>query len=144
MYQIKFAQSEKEIGDCWEVVHLLRPHLDNKEAYIRQVKEMKEDGYHMLYIAGAGSSCDAAAFAGYRNLHSLHGGRYIYIDDLCTLPAYRGKGYAGALLDYIQQLARETNKTGVVLDSGFQLNDAHRLYLNKGYKLSAHHFSLRF
>ncbi len=142
MYQVKFAQSEKEIGNCWEVARILRPYLDNKEAYIRQVKEMKEEGYHMLYIAG--STDDAAAFAGYRNLYTLYANRFIYVDDLCTLPGYRGKGYAGALLDYIQQLARETNKTGVVLDSGFQMNDAHRLYLNKGYKLSAHHFMLRF
>jgi GNAT superfamily N-acetyltransferase len=62
------------------------------------------------------------------------------VDDLCTLPEFRGKGYAGALLDYIHQLAKETGKTCVVLDSGFQLHPAHRLYLNKGYVLSAHHF----
>jgi len=141
MYQIKFAQCEKEIGDCWEVVSLLRPHLESKAAYIKQVKEMQEDGYHMLYIA---ENDQVAAFAGYRNMHSLHGGRFIYVDDLCTLPAHRGKGYAGALLDYVRQLAMDTGKKAVVLDSGFPLHDAHRLYLNKGFKLSAHHFSMKF
>jgi len=140
MHQVKFAQSEKEINDCWEVVQTLRPHL-NQDHYLQQVKEMQQEGYHMLYIAGKDK---VAAFAGYRNLYNLLFGRFIYVDDLCTLPEYRGKGHAGALLDYVKALAKETNKTAVVLDSGFQLNDAHRLYLNKGYKLSAHHFMLKF
>jgi GNAT superfamily N-acetyltransferase len=140
MHQIKFAQGEKEIAACWDVVHTLRPHLV-QENYLQQVNEMQQEGYHMLYVA---EKDKVAAFAGYRNLYSLFAGRFIYVDDLCTLPEYRGKGYAGALLDYIKALAKETNKAAVVLDSGFQLNDAHRLYLNKGYKLSAHHFMLKF
>lgn len=140
MHPVKFAQSEKEINACWEVVHTLRPHLEKKD-YLQQVKDMQQEGYHMLYIA---DNDTVAAFAGYRNLYSLFAGRFIYVDDLCTLPAFRGKGYAGALLDYIHALARETGKTSVILDSGFTLHDAHRLYLNKGFRLAAHHFSLKF
>jgi GNAT superfamily N-acetyltransferase len=136
MYQIRYAQSEKEIAACWDVVSTLRPHLV-KNDFVRQVNEMQQEGYHLLCLT---EKDKVAAFAGYRNLYSLYAGRFIYVDDLCTLPEFRGKGYAGALLDYIHQLAKETGKTSVVLDSGFQLHDAHRLYLNKGYKLSAHHF----
>jgi GNAT superfamily N-acetyltransferase len=136
MYQIRYAQSEKEIADCWDVVNTLRPHLV-KDNYLQQVKEMQQEGYHMLYLS---ENNKVAAFAGYRNICSLHAGKFIYVDDLCTLPEFRSKGYAGALLDYIHQLAKETGKTSVVLDSGFQLHPAHRLYLNKGYVLSAHHF----
>ena len=136
MHQIRYAQSEKEIAGCWEVVSTLRPHLV-KDDYVQQVKEMQQEGYQLLYLTDKDK---VAAFAGYRNLHNLFAGRFIYVDDLCTLPEFRGKGYAGALLDYIHQLAKETGKTSVVLDSGFQLHDAHRLYLNKGYFLSAHHF----
>src|ERR1044072_9148764 len=113
MHQVKFAQSEKEINACWEVVQTLRPHL-NQDHYLQQVKEMQQEGYHMLYIA---EKDKVAAFAGYRNLYSLYAGRFIYVDYLCTLREYRGKGHAGALLDYIKALAKETNKTGVVLDS---------------------------
>jgi predicted GNAT family acetyltransferase len=50
------------------------------------------------------------AFAGFRNMHMLHSGKIIYIDDLSTLPQYRGKGYAGKLLDYLHNLAVETGK----------------------------------
>jgi hypothetical protein len=31
----------------------------------------------------------------------------------------------------------------VHLDTGFSRHDAHRLYLNKGFKLSCHHMSLQ-
>lgn len=139
MHQIRFAQSEKEIASCWDVVSTLRPHLV-KEHFVQQIKEMQEEGYQLLYLP---EKDKVAAFAGYRNLHSLYHGKFIYVDDLCTLPEFRGKGYAGALLDYIHLLARDTDKSAVVLDSGFTLHDAHRLYLNKGYKLSAHHFIFR-
>jgi len=144
MSAIRFAQSEKEIEQCWEVVYCLRPHLQ-KDQYVQQVKEMQQEGYQLLYIAVTEQqTTKVAAIAGFRNMYMLAGGKIIYIDDLSTLPEYRGKGYAGQLLDYIHQLARETGKAAVHLDSGYQRNDAHRLYLNKGYKLAAHHFSLIF
>lgn len=144
MSAIKYAQSEKEIEQCWEAVQCLRPHLQ-KDQYMQQVREMQQEGYQLLYITAIEKETEkVAAIAGYRNMHMLAGGKIIYIDDLSTLPAYRGKGYGGQLLDYIHQLARETGKAAVHLDSGYLRNDAHRPYLNKGYELAAHHFSLIF
>ncbi len=140
MSTIRFAQSEKEIEQCWEAVYCLRPHLQ-QEQYVQQVKEMQQEGYQLLYITDQETG-RVAAIAGFRNMYMLAGGKIIYIDDLSTLPEYRGKGYGGQLLDYIHQLARKTGKAAVHLDSGYVRNDAHRLYLNKGYKLAAHHFSL--
>jgi hypothetical protein len=52
-----------------------------------------------------------------------------------------GKGYAGALLDWIFAKAKELHCDQVHLDSGYQRHDAHRLYLKKGMKLACHHFS---
>ncbi|MFT3823854.1 MAG: GNAT family N-acetyltransferase [Chitinophagaceae bacterium] len=141
MSQIRYVQNDHDIEKCWQVVYALRPHLQ-KENYVQQVKEMEQEGYRMLYIAETVNGEEiAVAFAGYRNMQMLYCGKIIYIDDLSTLPEFRGKGYAGALLDYIHQLAKETGKDAVHLDSGYQRNDAHRLYLNKGYKLASHHFS---
>ena len=74
-------------------------------------------------------------------MQMLYSGEIIYIDDLSTLPEYRGKGYAGTLLDYLHKLAAENGKRAVHLDSGYHRNDAHRLYLNKGYKIASHHFA---
>jgi GNAT superfamily N-acetyltransferase len=136
MIEIKYAQNESEFESCWEVVETLRPHL-NKQDYLLAVKDMFSEGFRMAYLCENGKP---VAFAGFRDMHTFYAGKTIYIDDLCTLAENRGKGYAGMLLDHIHQLALETGKASVLLDSGYQRNDAHRLYLNKGYKLVAHHF----
>ena len=136
MHEIKYANSDEEIESCWDVVHALRPHL-KKESFLLQVREMMADGYKMIYLTEEQA---VVAFAGFRDMHMLYSGKIIYIDDLSTLPQYRGKGYAGKLLDYLHQLAKDTGKSGLHLDSGYHRNDAHRLYLNKGYKLASHHF----
>jgi len=141
---IRFAQTEKEIEDCWEVIKELRPHLQ-KENLVAQVKEMEQEGYRIVYVAiKEGEEEKVVSFAGFRPLQMLFSGKMIYIDDLGTLPAYRGHGYAGQLLDYIHQLAKDTGKTGVHLDSGHHRHDAHRLYLNKKFVITAHHFTLKF
>lgn len=141
MESIRIAQNEKEIENCFEVMFELRPHLI-RENFVQQVREMEQEGYRLLYVAVEENKINkVVAVAGYRNMHMLYCGKIIYIDDLSTLPAYRGKGYAGRLLDYIHQLAKDTGKSGVHLDSGYQRNNAHRLYLNKGYVLACHHFS---
>lgn len=137
MQEIKHAQSVQEIESCWAVVQVLRPHLQ-KENFLGQVQEMMPDGYQIIYI------CEdqlTVAFAGFRNMNMLYSGKIIYVDDLSTLPQYRGRGHAGRLLDYIYQLAEKLGKNAVHLDSGYHRNDAHRLYLNKGYILESHHFA---
>jgi GNAT superfamily N-acetyltransferase len=135
-------RSDEDILRSWEVVLELRPHLQ-KDRFLATIREMmQEDGYQMIGIPSAGENQGIiAAFAGFRHMHKLHMGRGIYIDDLCTLPAHRGKGYGGQLLDYIHGLARENGKDNVTLDSGYQRHAAHRLYLNKGYVLGAHHLN---
>jgi GNAT superfamily N-acetyltransferase len=49
---------------------------------------------------------DAAAVAVFETGYNLFRGKYIYIDDLSTLPTQRGKGYAGMLLDWIMDYAK--------------------------------------
>ncbi len=137
------ALTDEDILACRDVVFLLRPHLKNEQTYLQQVKQMmEEEHYRIIYIpkpATAGRT--AAAFAGYRYMQKLHTGKVIYIDDLATLPAHRGKGYGSVLLNYIHALARREGLNAVQLDSGYDRNDAHRLYLDHGYKLAAHHFT---
>ena len=136
MSEIQYATTPAQIESCWEVVQALRPHL-KKENFVQQVREMMDEGYQMIYIEDDGV---AVAFAGFRNMHMLYSGKIIYLDDLSTLPGNRGKGYGGMLLDYLHNLAANSGQRSVHLDSGYHRNDAHRLYLNKGYKLASHHF----
>ena len=135
--EIKLCQSETDIQKCWQVLLELRPHLIENE-FVPTVKEMISEGYQLAFIEEDGK---AVAAIGYRYLQYLYNGKHIYIDDLSTLPAARGKGYAGKLLDYVEAEARAKGYKAVTLDSGYQRLDAHRLYLNKGFVLSSHHFS---
>jgi GNAT superfamily N-acetyltransferase len=93
------------------------------------------------YIAGIMDDDRCVAFAGYRNMTSLHTGNIIYIDDLCTLESYRGKGLGSQLLKYVKALAISNNKDAVVLDTDFNNNTAQSVYLNSGFKLAALHLT---
>jgi GNAT superfamily N-acetyltransferase len=135
--EIKIANTDQDILKCWDVLFELRPHL-NKNNFTTIVKEMITEGYTLAFIEEEGK---AAAAVGFRYLQFLYNGKHIYVDDLSTLPVHRGKGYAGKLLDYVTDKAKEEGYKVVTLDSGYQRFDAHRLYLNKGFTLNCHHFS---
>jgi GNAT superfamily N-acetyltransferase len=102
---------------------------------------MQAQNYHMIYVEVQDK---AVAFSGYRFITHFFSGDIIYIDDLATLEQHRGNGYASALLEHIIQLAKQNNLSGVRLDSGHLRFDAHRLYLNKNFRIVSHHFSLAF
>lgn len=135
--EIKIASTEEDISKCWEVMQALRPHLI-KESFVPTVQEMMLEGYSLAFIEEEGK---AVAAVGFRYLQFLYNGKHFYIDDLSTLPEYRGKGYAGKLLDFVIEKAKANGYKAVTLDSGYQRFNAHRLYLNKGYTLNCHHFS---
>ena len=133
---IKTATEDQDILKCWEVMHALRPHLE-AEAFLPLVKTMQIEGYCLAFIE---ENDHAVAAIGFRYLQFLFNGKHIYIDDLSTLPEARGKGYGALLLDHVVELATQKGYAQVTLDSGYLRHDAHRLYLNKGFKLGSHHF----
>jgi GNAT superfamily N-acetyltransferase len=135
--EIKIASTEEDISKCWDVLLALRPHLI-RESFIPSVQEMILEGYTLAFIE---EDAKAIAAVGFRYLQFLYNGKHFYIDDLSTLPEYRGKGYAGKLLDFVVEKAKANGYKAVTLDSGYLRFDAHRLYLNKGFTLNCHHFS---
>jgi GNAT superfamily N-acetyltransferase len=79
-----------------------------------------------------------------RDLECLSWGRVLYIDDLISDASTRKNGYGGKLLKWTIQHARDASCDQVHLDSGPQRHDAHRLYLNHGFKIIGHHFAFDF
>jgi ribosomal protein S18 acetylase RimI-like enzyme len=135
-YQIRPVKTPTEIRQCWEVVSLLRPHL-NKDTWVTMVEEMMQR--EQYFIDGIFDNDQFVAFAGYRHMTTLHTGNFIYIDDLCTLEPYRGKGIASLLLEHIKAIAVANQKDTVVLDTDFTNNGAQKIYLKSGFKLAALH-----
>lgn len=133
---VKIAKTEAEVQKCWYVFSLLRPHL-TEEVFVKTVMEMLNEGYQLAYIEEEGEVVSAV---GFRYLQMLYNGKQFYIDDLTTSDKARGKGHGTALLDYVIELAKANNYDCVTLDSGPTRHTAHRLYLNKGFQISSHHF----
>ena len=133
---IKTAKTKEDILKCWDVINVLRPHLE-KDKFVATILEMISEGYILAFIEEDGIAVSAT---GYRYLQFLYIGKHYYIDDLVTLESARGKGYAGKLLDHVITEAKKNGYAAVTLDSGHQRHTAHRLYLNKGFVISAHHF----
>ena len=84
---------------------------------------------------------EIVAAAGFRRDHSLAWGDYLYIDDLVTLQAYRGRGHASRLLRWVADEGQRLGCNQLHLDSGPQRHEAHRLYLTRGYHIAAYHFA---
>ncbi|HMQ06567.1 MAG TPA: GNAT family N-acetyltransferase [Saprospiraceae bacterium] len=134
--KIREALSKVDIDLCTPVILDLRPHLTNSDLWALYQNQMKEN-YRILYIL---DDQEAVSFIGYRIQNMFHSGRTLYIDDLSTLPGHRGKGYAGQLLEVVFTIAEKNKCQTVSLDSGHFRHAAHRLYLNKGFIISSHHF----
>ncbi|PSK94634.1 GNAT family N-acetyltransferase [Taibaiella chishuiensis] len=134
------ANNRAEIAFCKDALFAFRTNLE-AASYIDLVMHMiTYENFKLVYIPNDDHT-GAAAFIGYRVMHTLRTGWMIYVDDLYTDPACRGKGNAGALLDYVHREAATAGIKTVHLDSGYMLHDAHRLYLNKGYVLACNHFA---
>lgn len=136
--KIQTAQTDTDILKCWKALHELRPHLIEAN-FLSLIKEMMPEGYQLAFIEGENGY--ALSVVGFRYLQFTFNGKHFYIDDLSTLPEARGKGYGGALVDHVCELAKQKGYGFVTLDSGHQRFAAHRLYLNKGFTIASHHFS---
>jgi GNAT superfamily N-acetyltransferase len=127
---------------AFSAMHELRPGLASCEEFVKQVDEIQRpEGYRLIAVLPE-ESADAVAVAGFRLGTSLSWGRHLYVDDLSTVSSARRHGFAGHLLEWIRNEANRLGCHEIHLDSGVGPNRhaAHRLYLNAGYVITAHHF----
>ena len=137
---IQKASTDEQIRSCYRVMRQLRPHLTEEQAFVEQVRRQLVEGYHLVYFQDKG---EVKALAGFRFLEFFAWGKVLYIDDLITDSETRRSGHGGKLLKWV--IEREKAKCDQVhLDSGPQRYDAHRLYLNHGFKIIGYHFALDF
>jgi GNAT superfamily N-acetyltransferase len=128
---------------AYKAMFALRPAMGDEAAFVERVdKVQRPEGYRLVASFVEGDA-QAAAVAGFRVVHYIVWGDALYCDDLSTRPEHRGKGHAGKLLDRMIEEARRLGCGQFHLDSGpgEDRQDAHRLYFNKGMRISAYHFS---
>lgn len=130
-----------DTGSVFRAMRALRTDLADPESFARRVDELQRpEGYRLV---AAFEDDEAGAVAGFRVGHNLAWGRHLYVDDLSTLPEARRRGHGRALLDWLVEEGEKLGCEQLHLDSGVGLDraDAHRLYLNSGLVISAHHFA---
>ncbi len=138
VYEIQRAQTDEQILKCFELLKLLRPHLD-KDTFVKQVHAQEKEGYMLLFIE---DDTGPKSVAGYRISQFLAWGKILYVDDLITQPEARGIGFGTHLLKWLKGEAKKLGCNGIHLDSGIDQGDSHRLYLNLGMQVNCLHLSM--
>jgi GNAT superfamily N-acetyltransferase len=134
--KIRFARTDYEIENCYEVMHELRSHLSRKE-FCSRVKEQMESGYRLVCLS---EDEKPLSVAGFRIGLNLAWGRFLYVDDLVTLSSHQSRGYGSKLLSWLIEYAVEQGCDQFHLDSGVQRKGAHEFYQREGLGLSSYHF----
>jgi len=132
-----------ETGLAFAAMRELRTNLGDEQSFVRQVDGVQRaEGYRLIAAFEAGAP-EPSAVAGFRLSNSLAWGQYLYVDDLSTKSTARRRGHARALLEWLIAEGKRLGCNQLHLDSGVGIDraDAHRLYLNAGLVISAHHFA---
>lgn len=137
--KIDLIKTDAAIEDCFETYTALRPHLNDKPAFVKQVKDQQAEGYQIAAIVDDGAP---VACIGFRTLTTLAWGKVLYIDDLITRHEFREKGYGGKLLDYAIEEGKRLQCKQIHLDTGFTRFAAHKVYLNRGFEINCMHLAL--
>ncbi len=128
-----------EIRRCYPVMEQLRPHLDETAFCAQVARQFATERYHLAALESEGA---IVAVTGYRYLENLIYGPHLYVDDLITDEAHRGRGFGGLLFDWLVAEARREGCRALHLDSGVQRFAAHRFYLGKRMVITSRHFGL--
>ncbi len=136
---IRTATTDAEIAACFPVMRELRPHIAEDE-FLSRVRGQQNTGYRLAYVLEADA---VVAVAGFRIGENLAWGRFMYVDDLVTLPAHRSRGHGARLLSWLRQQAASEGCQQLHLDSGMQRKDAHRFYEREGMAITGFHFAER-
>jgi GNAT superfamily N-acetyltransferase len=135
--------SPEETEAAYLAMRELRPRFWSATRFVHHVNELQRpEGYRLVGSFDDGVN-HAVAAAGFRTGHNLVSGLYLYVDDLVTLPDFRGRGHADALMRWLFEEATRLECDRLELDSATHRHDAHRFYLKHDLVISAFHFSTR-
>ena len=137
-FEIKEALTEADIRRVYPVMRELRPHIKSEGEFLERVRrQQKQSGWQLIYVEDAGAPVAAASF---RISEWLAWGKALYVDDLICLESHRGKGFAEALMAWMEDFARKEGCGEFHLDSGTHRLGAHRFYHRLKLGIASFHF----
>ncbi|HTE55468.1 MAG TPA: GNAT family N-acetyltransferase [Kofleriaceae bacterium] len=138
---MRHLTSEAEVRSAWPVMGQLRTH-HTEESFVATTRRTMAAAEP--YRLSAWIEDDRVlAVAGHRRGEALAWGRYVYVYDLVSDEAARGRGAAWRLVTALADEARAAGYEQLHLDSGVQRFAAHRFYLRMGFDITSHHFQLK-
>jgi len=137
-FAIKEADTDADIARVYPVMRELRPHIASEAEFLARVRRQQaQSGWRLIYAENNGAP---VAAAGFRVSEWLAWGKALYVDDLICLESHRGKGFAEALMRWMENLARTEGCTEFHLDSGTHRLAAHRFYHRLKLGITSFHF----
>jgi len=138
--EVRILKSEDELKTVAPILSQLRPHFDLNEL-VDRIKIQQKRGYKLAYVvSGETVFCVAGFVTGYK----LAWGKHIYIDDLVTSEEHRSAGAAKILMEWFKTYAKENGYEAIHLDSFVLKFSSHKFYLESGFHIDSHHFSINF
>ena len=137
-FAVKEAVSDADIERVFPVMRELRPHIKSADEFLERVRrQMAGSGWRLIYVEDASTPVAAASF---RISEWLAWGKALYVDDLICVESHRGKGFAEALMVWMEDLARKEGCGEFHLDSGTHRLGAHRFYHRLKLGITSFHF----
>jgi GNAT superfamily N-acetyltransferase len=137
-FDIHEALTDADIARVYPVMRELRPHITSEDEFLERARrQLKGSGWRLIYVEDNGTP---VAAAGFRISEWLAWGKALYVDDLICLQSHRGKGFAEALMLWMEDLARKEGCGEFHLDSGTHRLGAHRFYHRMKLVISSFHF----
>jgi GNAT superfamily N-acetyltransferase len=144
--QIRIVEHTGDPAPIAEVLLELRPQYPDADALATTLRGVIRSQGLRVFGAHLGDDPAACGAVTVRMVESLSWGRFLYVDDLVTSSAVRGRGVASHLMDRVDVLADEAGLSAKVqLDSGVGVHraDAHAFYGGRGMWIAGFHFIQR-
>lgn len=106
--------------------------------YRAKMQRVFAGGGRMIVAAEGDAACGLAVWRVHENTAI---GVHLYVDDLVTDEARRSLGVGHALMQWLEQRARNLTCVALVLDSGTQRTRAHRFYFREGMAIVCFNFN---
>jgi GNAT superfamily N-acetyltransferase len=126
-----------ELCELFPVISELRTSI-NLNTFLERVAVQSNEGYRLV---AACNESQLLAAAGFRTLHCLALGQYMYVEDFVTVKAARKQGIGSALFAWLERYARENGCAAIQLDSGIQRAEAHEFYRSMKMEMTCNHFT---
>ena len=104
----------------------------------RRLEEMIPKGYHC--IAACDENGAIVGVAGYWLFSRFYSGLYMDVDNVVVDETLRSGGIGAAMMDWLEDHARQLGCKSVMLDSYVTLARAHKFYFRRGYEILGYHF----